>query len=198
MNELLESLGGIDLPAAPEPSNHYSEGVSSSVEEKALALLGAGVDQESVASAVGVTPSRISQLLSGESFASKVSELRFAALTEHNMRDGKYDRLEDKLLLKLESSLPLLVKPESILKAVLVVNGAKRRGHTTTNQVTNNQTVVNLILPATIVQKFVTNIDNQVIKAGDQELLTMASGNLLQQVNDAAEVRDVQEPGGQT
>ena len=95
----------------------------------------------------------------------------------------------------------LLVKPESILKAMAVVNGAKRRGHTTTNAVTSNQTIVNLILPSVIVQKFVTNIDNQVIKAGDQELLTMQSGNLLKQVEEQAElaeVQDVQETGGQT
>lgn len=199
--DLLESLGAdVPAPSFPnEPSNHYTPGVSSSIEDRALHLLGAGVEQEAVASALGVTASRISQLLADDHFSSKVSELRYASLTEHNLRDGKYDKLEDRLLDKLDKALPLLVKPESILKAVTIVNGAKRRGHTTTNQVTNNQNIVNLILPSVITQKFTTNIDNQVIKAGNQDLLTMASGNLLEQVEKAETEREalnVHEEGG--
>jgi hypothetical protein len=210
INSVLEDLGGITPlaptveapPALVEPSNHYSPGVTSSVEDKALALLGAGVDPESTAAALGVTASRISQLLAEKSFADKVSELKYAALTEHNVRDNAYDKLEDKLLVKLDASLPLLIRPESILKAMSIVNGAKRRGHTTTNQISNSQTVVNLTLPTVIVNKFVTDINNQVIKAGNQELMTMASGNLLDQVEKAAEVAlevtHVQDSGGET
>lgn len=203
---LLESLGGTLEPDSllTEPSSHYSPGVTSNVEDKALALLGAGVPGDQVAAAVGVTPARISQLLAEESFANKVSELKYASLTKHNQRDGEYDKIEDKLLTKLESALPLMVKPESILKAISIVNGAKRRGHTTTNQVATNQNIVNLVLPAKITQQFAVNIDNQVIKAGEQELLTMSSSKLLSVSEDnnteqlPAEVQNVQNEGGQT
>jgi hypothetical protein len=191
---LLESLGGKQeqIPTATEleaaqaaPSSHYSPGQTSSTEEKALHLLGSGVASEQVASALGVTPSRIAQLLAEESFAVKVAALRYESLQKHNKRDGAYDSLEDQLLIKLERSLPLLIKPESILKAIAIVNGAKRRGQSAPQQVTNTQNVVNLILPQVIAQKFTVNLDNQVIRAGAQELLTMPSGNLLKQVEEA-------------
>lgn len=195
---ILESLGETEVEhvaaSAPiaTPSSHYSPGVSSSIEERALSLLGSGVPGDSVASALGVTPARISQLLAIESFSSKVAALRYANLQKNNVRDEKYNSLEDQLLAKLERSLPLLIKPESILKAVTVVNGAKRRGHSTPEQVTNQQNIVNLVLPSVIANKFLVNINNQVTQAGDQELLTMASGNLLKQVEEATATRSKQ------
>jgi len=192
---LLDSLGGeisaekeiedsIPIPA-PAPSSHYNTGQTTSTEERALSLLGSGISAEQVAGALGVTPSRISQLLAEEVFSKRVAELRYTNLQKHNERDGQYDSLEDKLITKLERSLPLLVRPESILKAITVVNGAKRRGQSGPQQVTNTQNVVNLILPQVIADKFSVNGDNQVTKAGEQELITMASGNLLKQVEDA-------------
>ena len=165
------------------PSGHT--GVTSSTEEKAIQLLGAGVTAEQVAGALGVDASRISQLLSEKSFADRVAALRYENLQKHNVRDSKYDSLEDQLLSKLEKAMPMLVKPESILKAMNIVNGAKRRGQAAPQQTVNQQNVVNLILPTAITQKFAINSDNQVIKAGDQDLLTMPSGNLLKRVEEA-------------
>lgn len=193
-NSILASLGGTATPAAltdsaPTPSNHYSTGQTSSTEEKALQLLGSGIPGEQVAAALGVTPARISQMLAEEHFSSRVAALRYDNLQKHNRRDGQYDSLEDKLLLKLDKQMGLLIRPESILKAIQIVNGAKRRGQSTPQQVTNNQNIVNLVLPSVVVQKFTTNIQNQVIKTGEQELLTMPSGNLLKQVEEAATAR---------
>ena len=197
-DNLLAELGGVQLtahettsadPTPAVPSSHYSPGISTSIEERAMTLLGSGVNADSVANALGVTPSRISQLLAEKTFASKVSALRYESLQKHNKRDGRYDTLEDKLITKLEKSLPLLIRPESILKAISVVSGVKRRGQSTPEQVTNQQNIVNIILPQVIKQKFAIDINNQVIKAGDQELHTMPSGNLLKQVEDAEEAR---------
>ena len=195
--DLLASLGGLapkeetpesvttELRDLPEPSSHYSAGVSTSVEDRAMHLLGSGVPAESVASALGVTPSRISQLLAEESFSKKVASLRYESLQKHNVRDGKYDSLEDSLLVKLERSLPLMVKPESILKAISVVNGAKRRGQSAPEQVNNQQNIVNIILPSVIADKFTVNAENQVTSAGEQDLITMQSSSLLKQVEAA-------------
>lgn len=172
-----------------------ASGLTSNVEERALLLLGSGVQSEAVASALGVTPSRIAQLLSEKHFADSVAELRYENLQKHNIRDEKYDSLEDRLLTKLDKALPLLMKPESILKAINIVNNAKRRGQSAPQQVTNQQNIVNLVLPAIIKEKFAIDINNQVTKAGEQELLTMQSGNLLKQVEDAEEARLIEHEG---
>ena len=189
-NKILESLGGFteDLPAE-SPSNHYSPGVTSSIEEKALDLLGAGTPAEQVASALGVVPSRISQLMADEEFAARVVQKRYTSLKKHNDRDSNYDSLEDKLIQKLEKSLPFMMKPETILRAISVINGATRRGQSAPDQVVNQQTIVNLTLPEVITQRFTTNVNNQVIKTGDQDLLTIQSGTLLDRVKEKEAAR---------
>jgi len=152
-------------------------------EDRALSLLGSGVSAEATANALGVSASRISQLLADKRFADQVAALRYEALQEHNSRDSKYDSLEDKLLSKLEKALPLMFRPGDILKSIQIINGAKRRGvNSPTDSATVQNNVVNILLPTQVLQKFATNAKNQVVKAGDQDLLTMQSSSLLAQV----------------
>ena len=183
----LESLGAdvtntmntAEAMLALGEGNVHSKGVTTSTEEKALALLGSGVQAEHVAAALGVTPSRISQLLSDEVFALKVATMRYENLRKHNERDGAIDGIEDLLITKLKASMPLMIKPDTIIRAFNVVNAAKRRGSSSPEQTVNQQNIINLTLPTQIVQQFVKNTDNQVIKAGEQELITMSSNTLL-------------------
>ena len=149
-----------------------------STEDRALVLLGQGLAPEMVASAIGVTPSAISQLLSQEEFSIKVAELRYTALASHTSRDAKYDAMEDKLLQRLESTLGMLFDPMKIAKLLQVINGAKRRGITAPENITPPSTVVQLNMPTQIFAQFVTNVNNQVIRAGEQELITVQSGNM--------------------
>lgn len=149
---------------------------------RALELLGSGVGPEVTASALGVTVSAISQLLSEETFAAEVAELRFKSLQKHNLRDGKYDELEDDLIDRLRDCLPLMHRPMEILKAIAVINAAKRRGASAPEQITHQNTVINLTMPVQIIQKFQVNQHNQVISAGTQELLTIQSGSLLSKI----------------
>lgn len=152
---------------------------STPTRERALQLLGVGVPPESVASACGVTVSQISQLVSDESFALELAELKFQNLARHNERDNKYDALEDSLLDRLDDMKCLMTRPIEILKAIQVVNSAKRRGASAPTQITSQANLVQITLPSIIVNKFTTNIQNQVIQANGQELLTMQAGTLL-------------------
>jgi len=145
-------------------------------------LLGSGVSVEAAAAALGVSPSAISQLMANKAFAESVTELRYQRMQSHNERDAKYDRIEDRLLDKLEKQASFIMKPGEILAALKIVNSAKRRGHSAPEQIANSATVVNLTLPTKIVQKFTTNNYNQVVQVGDQSLHTIQSSNLLKQV----------------
>ena len=153
--------------------------VGTSTEDRALALLGSGIPPENVASALGVTASRISQLLSDATFADQVATLRYENLQQHNTRDASYDSIEDALITKLEKQLPLIMRPMETVKALQAINGAKRRGQSAPDSIVNQQTIVSLVMPVSIVQQFTTNTDNQVVKAGGQSLLTMQAGHLL-------------------
>lgn len=149
------------------------------IQGRAMELLGAGVGQEAVASALGVTASYISQLLSDTGFASKVTALKYEALAAHTERDAKYDSIEDTLLTKLERSVNLMLRPADILGAIKVINGAKRRGNDSQESIIQQNNIVEITMPIQIVNDFTTNINNQVIKAGDQELVTIQSSKLL-------------------
>ena len=163
--------------------SNTSTTVRSAADARALTLLGSGLGAETVASAVGVSVSRISQLLSEPEFASQVSELRFAALNKHNERDSEYDRLEDSLIKSLKGVLPMMMRPMEILKAISVINAAKRRGHSAPVEIHGQQTVVTITMPKQITQKYTTNINNQVIQAGSQELLTIQSGAMKSMIS---------------
>lgn len=151
----------------------------SSTEDRVLHLLGMGINPETTAATCGISVSRISQLLSNPEFTAKVGELRFQALEKHNVTDTKYDTMENTLLDSLKDCLPLIsMNPMALVKAIGVINNAKRRGVSGTEQITAQTAVVQLVMPKIIIQKFTTNINNQVINAGDQTLETISSSNL--------------------
>ena len=162
-------------------------------ETRALELLGTGAAPEQVAAACGVSVSRISQLLGDTEFAAAVADLRFQSLSKHNTRDAEYDSIEDQLLERMRNLLPLMMRPMEVLRAITVINGAKRRGASAPSQVTQaGATVVNITLPQIIVDRFtnakiVTNSDNQVVQAGEQSLVTMQSGTLLKELKGQAD-----------
>lgn len=183
-------------PAATKSTGQ--RGSTTSTEERALQLLGLGIPPEATANALGVSVSRISQLLSEENFAQKVSTLRFNNLQKHSIRDNKYDELEDKLLEKLETSMPFMLKPNQILHAIRTVNMAKRRGQAATEQHVATKNVVNLVLPKTIVEKFTVNVNNQVIRAGKQGLHTMQASDLLRTVERSMGTQEAPAPTEKT
>lgn len=152
---------------------------TTTTEERALTLLGQGVPSTAVANALGVDISRISQLLSRSDFAARVIEKKFESLSKHNERDTKIDSLEDALLQKLGDTMPFMTRPMEILKSFSVLNAAKRRGQTAPESLTQKQTIIQLNIPQIILEKFQSNIHNQVIQVGQQSLITIQSGQLL-------------------
>jgi hypothetical protein len=156
-----------------------SHSTTTSTEERALTLLGQGVPPTAVANALGVDISRISQLLSQDEFAAKVVEKKFESLAKNNERDDKIDGLEDALLKKLHDCLPFMTRPMEILKAFTVLNAAKRRGASTPEDLTSKQTIIQLNIPTQIINKFQTNIHNQVVQVGAQTLVTIPSNQMV-------------------
>ena len=155
---------------------------TTTTEDRALTLLGQGVPPQAVANALGVDISRISQLLSQDEFAQKVVEKKFESLSKNNERDSHIDDLEDKLLKKMQDCLPFMTRPMEILKSFQILNAAKRRGQTAPESLTQKQTIIQLNIPQIILEKFQSNVHNQVIQVGSQTLVTIPSGQMLKQL----------------
>jgi len=171
----------LTTPAAENNIAEFSAHLSLT-ERRALELLGSGAGPEQVASAVGVTTGFISQLLAAPEFAAAVADLRFQSLSSYNTRDEKINSLEDQLLEKLENLLPMMFRPMEVVRAYATINAAKRRGAAAPASAHTTQNIVSITLPQIIIDRFTavtTNINNQVIKAGNQDLITMQSGTLL-------------------
>jgi hypothetical protein len=153
------------------------------LQERILNFLGAGIAPERVASAVGCEPSYISQLLSDEEFAKAVSQQKIVQLTELTERDKRLDTIEDRVIDKVEQSLksPMaLLKPMEGIRALQMINSLKRRGSNVDNNVNNTSVSVNIVLPSITLKQFTVDVNNQVIKADDDSLVTIASSQVAQ------------------
>lgn len=149
--------------------------------ERIKKLLGHGLSNEQVASAVGVSPSYISQLISDEEFANSVSVLRTAALTAATERDKSIDGLEDRILKQLSDSIDNngFYKPKDLLHAAAVINNMKRRGTAGVNAGAVKAPIVELNMPVTFIQQFVTTPKHEVVEIGGKTLVPMTAGTLL-------------------
>jgi len=150
--------------------------------EKIKELLGNGLSNEVVATAVGVHPSYISQLMADEDFSAEVVSLRTKQLTAATSRDRSWDGVEDKLLDKLSEvvDMGMIYKPTEVLRALAIVNNAKRRGVSQQQAMVVNQQIVTLVLPEVVVKSFSRNSVNEVVEVDGQTLVTMPASTLMQ------------------
>ena len=151
------------------------------MQERIINYLGSGISPSQVANAVGCDPSYISQMLANEEIAQAVSAKKMGVLTAVAERDRKLDALEDTLIAKAETALSspfACIKPMEAIRALHTINSLKRRGDTVNQHVNTGAVTVKVSLPKITMMQFTVDINNQVIKADDTSLVTMASGQV--------------------
>jgi hypothetical protein len=170
------------MNTAPSNPNFVGE------EARALELLSSGIEAEAVASALGLSAGRISQLIHEPEFAKALAERRFAALRKHNETDDAYDALEKQLIAQLKQVIPLAMRPMEIARILQVINSAKRRGASSPDSITAQRQTITLNIPVQVVNRFAVNAANQVVEAGTedshQSLVTIQSGSMQRLLND--------------
>jgi hypothetical protein len=144
-----------------------------SAESRALKLLGDGFPNSVVASATGLSDSRVSQLLTDAEFSKQVSELRYNNLAKHNDRDAKADSIEDTVLEQLERNISLVHRPLELARIYSIINAGKRRGQSAPDHTVNQQPAVALVMPTLVIQNFTKSVNNQIVAAGDLSLVTI-------------------------
>ena len=149
------------------------------MKERLIELLGNGISPAIAASAVGCSESYVSQLLSDEAIAARISALRFENLQAASSRDKKMDSLEDKLLDKLETVVPMMMRPAEILKAVATVNAMKRRGSSAPEAMHVHNQVINLQLSPRVAIHFQLSSSKEIVEVAGRTLATMTSPQLL-------------------
>jgi hypothetical protein len=146
------------------------------MKDKIRSLLGLGLDNGVVASAVGVSDSYVTQLMSDDDFRNEVQELRLKNLTELTERDHKWDSLEDAFLKKLDDMVGtglFFTRPLEVLRALQVLNAGKRRATPTERNGTAQANVVPLILPVVMAPHLTINENGQVVSVDGRTIATM-------------------------
>lgn len=151
---------------------------NSDTREKALAYLVKGVSPSQCAEALGISPSVISTLMSEEKFAETLAAKKFELSEKHNRHDDTLDELEASLVSKVKELIPMIVRPMELIRAASVVNSMKRRGAPAPIASEVAPVIVQLSLPTAILSRFTLNSHNQVIAAGDQDLVTIQSNKV--------------------
>ena len=154
--------------------------------ERIRDLLGNGLSAEVVASAVGCTPSYISQLMSEDGFSQEVAALRVKHLSAANERDKKIDSLEDRILARLSELVDTVYKPQQLTSMFAVLNRAVRRGQPAHESVIVAQQIVNLTIPAAATRNFVVNQSGGGVQIGGQTMGTMPTHELLRKLSSEA------------
>lgn len=161
-----------------------------STEDKALELLSAGYDQVVVANSLGISQSRISQLVADPIFSRSLTEKRFVQLQKHNETDNHYDRLEKTALMQLERTLPMVMDPMKLAIVITRLNQAKRRGSSAPDSLVRQKPTVRLNINAAVVAKFSLNGSNQVVSTvvdnETQDLVTIQSSGIQRLLNEHA------------
>ena len=160
-------------------------------------LLSFDVPQVSVAAALGVSEGLVSQYMSDPQFSSEVASMKLARLEGLNSRDDLLDKIEDKVLNKLEKAVDYMMRPGELLAALKVVNGAQRRG-SSINGVATQQLAqtVNILIPQAIAVTYIQNANSEIIEAGGRSLTTLPS-NILKKMAGASNNPKPQSPVSQ-
>lgn len=159
--------------------------IQSKSKDKIKELLGAGLEIRTVASAVGVVPHYISELMADPLFAEEVALLKIKSLTEATERDKKLNTLEDEFIDKLNEVKDLMFKPNEVLRALAMINKMDRRGvPADVNLSGSRDQVVQLDIPSVLIQQHITqnivlNTQGEVVEVAGQTMVSMPAHQLL-------------------
>jgi hypothetical protein len=152
----------------------------SSVEQRIIKFLTQKVKPAQIASCVGLPIEAVISLAGRQDVAEIVTKAHTEHIESANSRDALYDELELEAAKYMKRALPmLLAKPSELIKVITGLNSLKRRGSIAgEDSATGSGAVVQLNLPNILIQNFQVNIDNQVIRAGEQDLTTLPSSQM--------------------
>lgn len=146
-----------------------------------LKYLISGCSNQQAADAVGVDVTYVKSLTREEDFSQQLKE---GLLQKTNMLvkiDENYEQVELEMSDKLRQLTPSLMTPKDVLTTLKIINGLTRRskGLSESEQSKLNAgQAVRLALPQVIINNFTTNINNEVVRVGADDLVTLNSASI--------------------
>lgn len=146
-----------------------------------LKLLGEGHLPVEAARAVGCDESLVSQLRKEPDFIEQVNELVKQTFAAQSKIDANYIETERILSDRLRESAQFIFNPNDVVRTLKFVNEAKKKIPTAFNPDANGDGAkkpVTLIMPVTLINKFIMNPNNEIVAVDGKDLSTLPSGNM--------------------
>ncbi len=150
-------------------------------------LLGQGLQQSIVASAVGCDPSYISQLMEREEFKNDVLVARAGKAEGGVKRDNSWDEVEDKALARALETIHLIHRPTDLIRIAAMANTAKRRATESSNGSESASATVNLVLPKGANVIFQMNSQAQVVEVDGRSTAALPTQHLTKMMAERRE-----------
>ena len=168
--------------------------MSTSHRDEIAKFLSLGLSQSQVAAKLSISPALVSQIANEEKIREKVTEAQLAFLDAATEWDQKYNSLEDALLEKAQRALAQIYKPQDILRALMAINKAERRGASSQQMAEilskKDTAVIDLDLPERVKTKLVATASRQVVEVDGRKLITMDSRLLYEEVMGKKEIEE--------
>ena len=158
--------------------------------ERIKKLLGSGLPPSVVAEAVGVSPAYISQLMEHQEFSDAVTLARATKAEAAVARDSRWDAIEDKVLEKAESMLPMVTRVRDLVAIGQIANNAKRRAAEFAGVENTHAPMVTINMPNAAVVHFQMNPNAQVIAVEGRSMLPLPTQNLQKHLQQMKEERE--------
>lgn len=150
------------------------------MKDQVIEMLSSGIGAAAVASALGLTDSAISQILSEEGIAEAVSEKRAARFHQFSSHDAAIHSAEEKALEKLGRAIDFAVRPGELARIFQILNSAKR---VTTDQGLPQQapsTTVTIHIPEAARVEFTVTQEKQVVEIQGRSMAPLPASNVTQ------------------
>lgn len=150
-----------------------------STRTRIIALLGQGIQQSVVASACGVTPGWISQLLEDAAVREEVAKLRASSLQAAVTQDEELETIEAQALKIVKSKLAFVRTASEAAKIYSTLNRANRKLVAPVGETINAAgRQITVTLPAAASIHIQVNQQNQVVEIDGRSLATLPSSGL--------------------
>lgn len=160
------------------------------LQERIKKLLGNGLPGTIVASTVGCDPSYVSQLMEDEGFKNDVLVLRAGKAQGAVARDTSWDTVEQMALDKAIQMLPLVSRPNDLIRLAAFANSAKRRATEYAGAQETGASVVNIILPQAAAVHFQMNNNSQVVEIDGRSTAALPTKHLQEMMKERKLARD--------
>lgn len=150
-----------------------------SATDKKIARILAVSTAEAAATAVGVSPSYVSQLSSNKEFQELVAACKIAATdaqSEREQHNALLDQMEYSVARSLKASLDaqVMYDPAKLLGLLIQFNKLQRRAASTDSpQTSQTHTTVTIEVNQVLAAKLSLNSENEVMAVGDMQLTTI-------------------------